>query len=315
MTVSLVDYNKTYTIGVLEVAAANSFVGMNVILNKYLVQHFPIFVLLEMRYFFGVAFLFLICLFNKNKFKFYKTENQFLYFDYVTYFFMAICGGMLFNCIYMSGLDKTTAMATGIISSSIPTLIAVFAYFLLKQKLKKVHFLCIALVVLGILILNVNDAKGSVSNSHTGSVLWLGNIIVFLAMVPEALFTVLAKKLKVPVEPVMSALVINGINFLICLPMAFFQILSFGFQNITRIAWFYSFLIGLFSSTFFYIFYNRGIAKIDSSTAALLTGAIPVSTAILAVTFLGESFGVKMALGMFCVLSSIFIGVRFGRKS
>lgn len=302
---------KNVLIGVLEMSIANSFVGMNVILNKYLTQHFPIFLLLEIRYFFGIVFLFLICLFTKNKFKFYQTEKKFSFSDGFTYFFMAICGGMLFNCIYMAGLHKTTAMATGIISSSIPTLIAIFSYFLLKQKIKNVHLFCVILVAVGILILNLSHPSASVHVDFEQGSLWIGNAIVFCAMIPEALFTVLAKKLRVPVFPIMSALVINVINFLLCTPMAIYQTWEFGFENVTKVAWFFSFLIGLFSSAFFYILYNRGISKIDSSTAALLTGVIPVSTACLAVLFLGESVTLMLAIGMACVLSSIYVGVRF----
>lgn len=304
--------SKNFLIGVLEMGIANSFVGMNVILNKYLTQHFPIFLLLEIRYFFGIVFLFLICLSTRNKFRFYRTEERFSFSDGLIYFFMSICGGMLFNCIYMAGLHKTTAMATGIISSSIPTLIAIFSYFLLKQKIKKVHIFCVILVVIGILILNISHQSptGQADPRMMGT-LWIGNAIVFCAMIPEALFTVLAKKLRVPVFPVMSALVINVINFLLCTPMAIYQTNQFGFENVTRIAWFFSFLIGLFSSAFFYILYNRGISKIDSSTAALLTGVIPVSTACLAVIFLGESITLTLAVGMACVLSSIYVGVRF----
>jgi len=299
---------KLYLLGVCQVLAANSFVGLNVIFNKYLVRHLPIFILLELRYFFGSMLLFLICLFHKNRFQFYASANAFSKQDTVLYFFMSICGGMLFNCIYMTGLKHTTATATGIISSAIPTLIVILSYFILKQKINRTQLICVAMVVAGLVLLNTFQSGDNQTIPYQEFL--FGNTIVFLGMIPEALFTVLAKKLQTPVYPIMSALVINVINLSLCLPMALWELSSISF-HITAIAWLFSFCIGLFSSTFFYIFYNSGIAKIDSSTAALLTGAIPVSTAILAFLFLNEHIGIVGLLGMSLVLGSIYFGVRY----
>jgi drug/metabolite transporter (DMT)-like permease len=63
------------------------------------------------------------------------------------------------------------------------------------------------------------------------------------------------------------------------------------------------------------VFYNRGISKIDSNTAALMTGVIPISSAILAIIFLNEPIQIYTFMGMICVLLSIYLGVRFGDNS
>ena len=87
------------------------------------------------------------------------------------------------------------------------------------------------------------------------------------------------------------------------------------FTLIDSSIWILSFLVGLFSGALFYSFYNSGIAKIDSNTAALMTGVIPISSAILAIIFLNEPFHVTTFLGMLCVLISIYVGVRYSEQS
>ncbi|WP_158998027.1 DMT family transporter [Pigmentibacter ruber] len=310
--------NNNYLIGVFEIGIANSFVGVNIILNKFLIEKAPLMLLLELRYIFGVLILLFMAIIMK-KFKFYIEDNKFNSYDWFIYILMALSGGVFFNFIYMYGLNKTTATSVGIIGSSIPTIIVIFSYLFLRQPLKRIHVLSVCLVVLGIMILNLTRIPGQVANDkileHTSEQMILGNFIVFLAMVPEALFTIFAKMIKIKVCPIVSGLFINLLNGLFCLPFAIYSAREINFFQIDSKIWILSFFIGLFSGALFYTFYNRGIAKIDSNTAALMTGVIPISSAILAIIFLNEPFHITTFLGMFCVLISIYVGVRYADQS
>ncbi|WGL59978.1 DMT family transporter [Pigmentibacter sp. JX0631] len=310
--------NNNYLIGVLEIGIANSFVGVNIILNKFLIEKAPLMLLLELRYIFGVLILLFMAIVMK-KFKFYLEDNKFNSYDWFIYLLMALSGGVFFNFIYMYGLNKTTATSVGIIGSSIPTIIVIFSYLFLRQPLKRIHVLSVCLVVLGIMILNLTRIPGQLANDkiveHTSQQMILGNFIVFLAMVPEALFTIFAKMIKIKVCPIVSGLLINLLNGLFCLPFALYSARDINFLQIDSNIWLLSFFIGLFSGALFYTFYNRGIAKIDSNTAALMTGVIPISSAILAIIFLNEPFHLTTFLGMLCVLVSIYVGVRYADQS
>ncbi len=302
-------------IGVTEMTIANSFVGVNIILNKYLIEKAPLMLLLELRYIFGVLILLAVSLLMKSKFQFYLTEEKFSKKDWFIYLLMALSGGVFFNFIYMCGMDKTTATSVGIIGSSIPTIIVLFSFFFLKQPLKQIHVFCIFLVVLGVLILNLSKPIHNNSINFDTSKVWLGNFIVFLAMIPEALFTIFAKMIKIKVSPVISGLFINLLNGLFCLPFAIYSLNEVNIFELDSNIWLFSFFVGLFSGALFYVFYNRGISKIDSNTAALMTGVIPISSAILAIIFLNEPIQIYTFMGMICVLLSIYLGVRFGDNS
>ncbi len=309
---------KNYFVGVFEIAIANFFVGMNIILNKFLVGKAPLLLLLELRYFFGVLILLGASFFIKNKFSFYLNKETFTSKDWLIYILMALSGGVLFNFIYMCGMYKTTATSVGIIGSSIPTIIAIFSFIFLKQPLKRVHLFSIVLVVVGIFILNIRilPSQGmDKSPNISSSTILIGNLIVFFAMIPEALFTIFAKMIKIRVCPVISGLLINLINAIVCFPFALYALNEVNIFRLEPIIWLFSFFVGLFSGALFYVFYNKGITKIDANTAALMTGVIPISTAFLAIIFLNEPFHLNTFLGIFCVLFSIFIGVRFAEGS
>jgi len=314
-----VHLGKNYLIGVFEMLLANLFVGINVVLNKFIVGKVPILVLLEIRYLFGILILFFVTYCIKRNFTFYLTKEKFSNKDWVIYLLMALSGGVVFNLIYILGLDKTTATSVGIIGSSLPTLIAIFSFFILKFPLKRVHLISIVLVFIGVMILNINkiQVNGDLSLHVLGSSsMILGNTIVFIAMIPEALFTVFAKMINIKVCPLVSGMLINILNALVCLPFfIYFCVNGFDIFALEAKIWVFSFLIGLFSGALFYVFYNKGIAKIDTSTAALLTGVVPISAAVFAILLLNEPFGLNTFLGIFCVLVSILIGVKYSESS
>ncbi len=310
--------NRSYFVGVFEMTFANFFVGMNIILNKFLVGKAPLLFLLELRYLFGVLILLGASFFIKNKFSFYLNKERFTNNDWLIYISMALSGGVFFNFIYMYGMDKTSATSVGIIGSSIPTIIAIFSFIFLKQPLKRVHLFSIVLVFAGVFILNMSGLPLQSMNKSPGidsETMFIGNLIVFFAMIPEALFTIFAKMIKIRVCPVISGLLINLINAIVCLPFALYSLNEVNILELDPTIWLFSFCVGLFSGALFYVFYNKGISKIDSNTAALMTGVIPISAAFLAIVFLNEPFHMNTILGIFCVLTSIYIGVRFGEGS
>jgi len=122
--------------------------------------------------------------------------------------------------------------------------------------------------------------------------------------------------INIKVCPLVSGMVINILNALVCLPFfIYFCVNGFDIFALEAKIWVFSFLIGLFSGALFYVFYNKGIAKIDTSTAALLTGVVPISAALFAILLLNEPFGLNTFLGIFCVLVSIIIGVKYSESS
>ncbi len=56
-----------------------------------------------------------------------------------------------------------------------------------------------------------------------------------------------------------------------------------------------------------YIFYTKGLAKLDSGKASILASIEPVVAAIVGVVAFGEPLSVMIILGMLCILVSVYI--------
>ncbi len=56
-----------------------------------------------------------------------------------------------------------------------------------------------------------------------------------------------------------------------------------------------------------YIFYTRGLAKLDSGKASILASIEPVVAALVGVLAFGEPMSVMVVLGLVCILASVYI--------
>lgn len=299
---------QNHITGSIQVAMANVFVGMNIICSKYLLNSISTITLLELRYFIAcLIFIPILFQLKKTNAEFYLSKQKFSRREKYIYFLMTISGGALFNAIYMAGLRYTTAIATGIISSIIPLLVVLLSFVFFKQKIRKKHIVSALFVSIGIGILNISLINEDSTNFM--KMAYIGNLIVFIAMIPEAMFTIFAKMIQTKTHPLISAYYINLINLAACTPFFLLTLQITDLQKMTAFDLFLCFLIGL-SGVLFYYLYNNGIAKITAQTAGIITGVTPVSTALLSVIFLNESFNMLTFTGMIFVLISIYLGIR-----
>ena len=81
-------------------------------------------------------------------------------------------------------------------------------------------------------------------------------------------------------------------------------------HKISPLIWLLIIYYSLTASVLSFILWYKGIAKVPASVAGLFTVFMPVSSALIGVTFLHESFTWKHAIGMVLAITAIYIGVR-----
>lgn len=297
---------KTY-LGYLELSFAQCCIGANIILGKMLTSSVSMYSLLFFRFFIGVLIAGLIVLctdLNKTKTEYKSLSSR----DWFIIFLQAISGGFLFNVFILMGLQYTTATVTGIINSAVPALVAIFSFFLLKERLNSAKSIAILLCIVGISILSFGKTESVSVIEGAGGSEFLGIILVLLAIIPEAMFTIFAKFLKKEVSPMANTLLVNLFNAILFIPFCYFQgdfTLQYDFSIWAQIG-----LYGLSGGILFFVFWYRGIAHVSANTAALFMGVMPVSTTLLAFLFLDEMLSIPDGIGLICVVSAIYFGTR-----
>ena len=289
-------YNYTF------LALSQIMVSVGLVSSKYLLSHLPLFVILELR--FAIATLILDGL-GKVIYRGHNLHHaQIRKKDWWVIIAKGLSAGFLFNGLMLLGMRYTTASIAGIITSTLPAVVALMSFFILKEILKKRQWFCIGFAVVGIGIINMANFSQS---SHSGSL--LGMAFIMMALLPEAAYYILVKRFHTRVPNILLATMINGINALAFLPFSLYQLINT--PNI-HINFFMSFifLISGIACGLFYVFWYMGSKNVPVSMASLFTAVMPISTIVIAWACLGESLHIIQFVGMVLILGSIALGTR-----
>ncbi len=282
-------------------ALSQVMVGINIVGSKYLVSTMPIFFILAIRFTLATGILLLLHGLaddHRNYLRYYlkKLTKR----DWMYILLQALTAGVFFNLLMILGLRYTSANIAGIITSSLPALIAFISWLVLKESFTMKKSLCIGLATIGLLVISLENLL----QGNTGNSAW-GNLLIFLAMLPEACYYVLTK-MYTNVLPVflMSALM-NGINAIILLPIMFFTV-HLQLSTIPMGDWLILIIISI-SSGLFYVFWYMGANRVDAVMASLSTAVMPIATVTIAWLALREVITLTQMIGMVLVISSIVV--------
>lgn len=296
--------HRSLTVGYCVLAFAQVAISINVVTSKFLVASIPMFVILATRFGISTILLGLAMLVTRTSLIDPNHPNRKLTpNDWFLGFLGGFFAAFLFNLFFLWGLQHTTATASGIVGSTLPAIVAVSAVWFLKERLNTAKILALILAMLGILIINLDHFESNSNLEHT----YLGDFLVFVAMLPEAWYSITSRKLANRITPLGAAFLANVVGFVCFLPCALLTTSDFNFTELTLSQDGLILLAGLASVLFFWC-WGWGLTFLPASTAAIFGGVMPVATMLLAIVFLGESLHWYDTVGMLLVLASIFIG-------
>ncbi len=195
----------------------------------------------------------------------------------------AAVGLVLFNVLLLLGLDLTTAIASGIITSLTPALVALLS-LPLGDRLRPVGWVGVSLAVAGVVVVNIFGTDEAMSASRP----LLGAALVFLAVVGEALYAVLGKIATGSVKPVPMATLVTVYGLILFLPLAAIDIRDFHVTAVPTRGWVAIVYLAAIVTVVAFALWFYGLQHVSASTAGAFTGMIPVGTIVASALFLDE---------------------------
>ncbi len=284
----------------LQLFLAMAIVGSTIVVSKLIADKFPTFFgtsLTLVVAFIGVAPIY----FYQNK-RVAPTKNEWKYLV-----LQALTGVVLFRVLSFYGLKMTSPVDAGIITSTTPAIIAIIAMLHLKERISRNMWIGIIFAILGVAVINIfSDTHGGGSSDPDR---FLGNAIIILAVICEALFTIFRKKTP-NIPAIHGSFHIIWIGLIFSIPFAFIDIDYGAIEAYSIIDFLPILYYGFFGSVIAFFLWFNGVSKVSASVAGLFTGIMPVSAAILAFIFLDEDIEWYHITGMGLVLAGIFFGSR-----
>lgn len=273
--------------GFLALGLSMSLVGSYVALSKPLVLVFPVFLLAWLR--FGIGGLAMWRWLKKP-----ADEPPLTPHTRRLLFLESFLGNFLFSICMLYGVSMTTAVAAGVVMSSIPAVVAVLSWLFLRERIGWRSAMGIACAALGIGLFSLGKAApgaelgGNSSDSSGLNRALLGNLLVFAAVVCEASYVVIGKRLTDGLGPKRISAIINLWGFALVTPLGLWTALQFDFSAVSLPIWTLLLFYGLAASVWTVWLWMTGLKGVPAAQAGVFTVMLPISAAAIGVVFMGE---------------------------
>jgi len=273
-----------------------AIVGSSVVVGKVLVARVPVFLIGGLRLALACLVLVPVVLLAERGLP--RLSRR----DLGVLAVQAFTGIFLFTVLLLHGLARTGAAAAGIVTSTTPVVGGALSVLLLGERPTPARAGSLGLAMLGVLALNAGASSDAVAS---GSNPPLGNLLVFGAVVGEALFIVCGRVAAARVAPLTAATTLSVLGFLMFLPLALRDATAFDFGRVTTADWAALGYWGLVVTVLAFVLWARGLAVVPASTAAVFTAVLPVSAVLLSYAVLGEPFQWAHVVGGGLVIGGI----------
>ena len=213
---------------------------------------------------------------------------------------MALIGMVGFTALLFEGLKRTSAADAGIITATLPAVAALFGILAMGERLRGPQAAAVGLAVTGLLVVAATGAQ-------RGTATLLGNLLVVAAVVCEAGFVILGKRLAPPYRPLRLALGANMAALVFAAPLAALEA-PFDVAAVSAGLWLKATWYALSASVFCLWLWYRGLPEVETWLAGLTTAAVPITALAASALLLGEAIDAWKLLGGALVLAAIGLG-------
>ncbi len=270
-------------------ALSMTLVGSYVALSKPLVAALPVFVLAWLRFGIGAAAMWRWLRKPAHESPLSRSTQKLLFLE-------SFLGNFLFTLCMLWGMSLTTATSAGVITAAIPAVVALLGALFLKERLGQRDWCAIGLAAIGIGLFawaktptgHLPDETPSTTALYGLPAHWVGNLLVFAAVVCEASYVVIGKKLTQNVSPKRIAAIINLWGLALMTPLGIWAAWTFDFGTVSAPTWLLFLFYAMAASVWTVWLWMYGQRTVNASQAGVFTVMLPISTTAVGVAFLGE---------------------------
>lgn len=289
-------------------ALSMSLVGSYVALSKPLAAAIPVFLLAWLR--FGIGGLAMLHWLRKPADEAPMTAQT-----RRLVFLESFLGNFLFSICMLYGVSMTSAVSAGVIMASIPAVVALMSWAFLRERIGLRIWAAVACAAagIGLLALAGPSTHGGTGNGAAPGTAWLGNLLVFGAVLCEASYAVIGKKLTGVLGPRRITALINLWGFALVTPFGLYMAWRFDFGSVQPGIWLLLVFYSLAASVWTVWLWMTGLKVVPAARGGVFTVMLPVSAALVGVLVLGESLGPAQLAAFAIALVGVVLATLPGR--
>ncbi|MBE2243268.1 MAG: DMT family transporter [Burkholderiaceae bacterium] len=281
-------------------AASMTLVGSYVGLSKLLVAVFPVFLLAWLR--FGIAAVAMLGWLRRG-----PSDAPLDRHDRRLLFWESFLGNFLFSICMLFGIALTSAVAAGVIMAAIPAAVALLSRLFLGERIARRVAFGIACAIAGIALLAFTRHPEATDAAQAAASRWLGNALLLGAVLCEASYVVIGKRLTASVSAKRISAIVNLWGLALVTPLGAWAALSFDFATVSPSMWGLLLFYALAASMVTVWLWMTGLKHVPAASAGVYSVMLPISAAAIGVLVLGEPFGSSHAIAFALAIAGVVL--------
>ncbi len=222
--------------------------------------------------------------------------------------YLSIVGHTIYQLLFISGINFTTASNTSVILGTSPIVISIFSSYFKHEKIKPVGWLGISLGFIGLYI--VIRGKGEI---HLSSQTIKGDLLLALAVLLWSYYSVSSKPLLKVYSPLKFTGITMTIGSILFFPFSIKEIRELPFSSISFSAWLWLIYSGALALSLSLVIWFISVQKVGNSQTAIYSNLQPVFAVIFAHFILSEKITFNIILGALIIFTGIYLA-RVGKE-
>jgi drug/metabolite transporter (DMT)-like permease len=219
---------------------------------------------------------------------------------------LAVLSVSIFQSLVYLGLQSTTAVNAVLINCAGPLFILLFAWLIDGERASLRQLAGFLVSVAGILVILSRGEPARLAQLEFHS----GDAWIVLAIAIWGAYSVLLKRRPPELGGLHFLFVISAAGVLFLAPVFAFQVVQAPPRPPTLPEALAVLYVGLAASVAAYLFWNRGTAIVGANAAGFTLYLLPIFGTLLAIAFLGETFGAFHAVGTATIVAGIVLATR-----
>lgn len=286
-------------------AAGMAVVGLYVGLSRLLLVAFPVFLLAWLRFLIAALAMLPWTRGGSGEPRLSPHDRRLLFWE-------SFLGNFGFSICMLFGVAATSAVAAGVVMAAIPATVAVLSRIFLGERISPRVGWAIALAAIGIVVLALARAPASALDTGAPATSatpapWWGYALLFGAVLCEASYVVIGKRLAATVSPKRISALINLWGLVLITPLGLWQARDFDFAAVQASTWALLVFYSVSASIITVWLWMQGLRQVPASRAGVFTVCLPLTAAGVGTLVLGEAFGADHALAMALALAGLLL--------
>lgn len=270
--------------------------GSLYVVSKIALKTVPPVTLLALRYIVAIPVLFVILALRG---KLTRMTRK----DVMTAAAIGVTGYFMSFCLQMLGISRLTGSISSLLGAMNPIFIPVLASFYLKEELTRAKVLCVAVSMLGVvMIIGVN-----------GTVDILGALLMLVSVFLWSTTSIIIRRISGKYDPMQIAML--GMVFALPLTGAWAALelktaaFSLPLESLLAVLF-----MGIVGTAVAHTLWNTSLSLMDASFCSMFYPMQPLVSSVLGVLILGETVTLNFVIGGIVICCGIVAAVRTGGK-